>query len=119
MLYRFLYALLLSRIDAERVHRLTARALRAVVAVPPLRRLLHALLAPRDPALRTRALGLDVPSPLGLAAGFDKDAGGCDADLLSHALLATLGAGVHVALDARGFDLERRKAGWDRLIEGL
>jgi dihydroorotate dehydrogenase len=79
VIYRLLYTLLLSRIDAERVHRLTARALRAAVAVPPLRRLLQALLAPRDPALRVRALGLDVPSPLGLAAGFDKDAAGCDA----------------------------------------
>jgi dihydroorotate dehydrogenase len=33
-------------------------------------------LAPRDPALRVRALGLDLPGPLGLAAGFDKDAVG-------------------------------------------
>jgi dihydroorotate dehydrogenase len=32
------------------------------------------VLAPRDPALRVRALGLDLPSPIGLAAGFDKDA---------------------------------------------
>ena len=29
---------------------------------------------PRDPALRVRALGLEFPGPLGLAAGFDKDA---------------------------------------------
>lgn len=79
MIYRLLYALLLSRIDAERVHRLTARGLRAVVAVAPLRRLLRALLAPRDPALRVHALGLDFPSPLGLAAGFDKDATGFEA----------------------------------------
>ncbi len=79
MIYRLLYTLLLSRIDAERVHRLTGRALRAVTAVTALRRLLRKLLAPRDPVLRTRALGLDLPSPLGLAAGFDKDASGCDA----------------------------------------
>lgn len=79
MIYRLLYTLLLSRIDAERVHRLAAWKLRAIHAVAPLRRLLHTLLAPRDPALRTRALGLDFPSPLGLAAGFDKDAAGCDA----------------------------------------
>jgi dihydroorotate dehydrogenase len=79
VIYRLLYTLLLSRIDAERVHRLTARGLTAVCRVAPLRRLLHALLAPRDPALRTRALGLDFPSPLGLAAGFDKDARGVDA----------------------------------------
>jgi dihydroorotate dehydrogenase len=34
------------------------------------------VLAPRDPALRVRALGLDFPGPLGLAAGFDKDGEG-------------------------------------------
>ncbi|HEV3001389.1 MAG TPA: quinone-dependent dihydroorotate dehydrogenase, partial [Solirubrobacteraceae bacterium] len=33
-------------------------------------------LAPRDPALEVRALGLTFPSPVGLAAGFDKDAAG-------------------------------------------
>jgi dihydroorotate dehydrogenase len=38
--------------------------------------LLHRLLAPRDPALRVHALGLDFPGPLGLAAGFDKDGEG-------------------------------------------
>jgi dihydroorotate dehydrogenase len=86
VIYRLLYTLLLSRIDAERVHRLTARGLRALNAVPPLRTLLRALLAPRDPALRVHALGVDLPSPLGLAAGFDKDATGYDA-------YATLGFG--------------------------
>lgn len=74
MIYRLLYTLLLSRFDAERVHRLTGRALAALAAVGPLRRLIHACLAPRDPALRVNALGLELPSPLGLAAGFDKDA---------------------------------------------
>jgi dihydroorotate dehydrogenase len=86
VIYRLLYTLLLSRIDAERVHRLTAAGLRAVNRIRPLRRLLRALLAPRDPRLRVRALGLDFPSPLGLAAGFDKDAAGFDA-------YATLGFG--------------------------
>jgi dihydroorotate dehydrogenase len=79
VIYRLLYSLLLSRIDAERVHRLTARGLIALTRLPPLRRLLHTLLAPRDPALRVHALGLDFPSPLGLAAGFDKDATGFEA----------------------------------------
>jgi dihydroorotate dehydrogenase len=41
---------------------------------------------PDEPALRVRALGLDFPSPLGLAAGFDKDAAHVDA-------LAALGFG--------------------------
>jgi len=43
------------------------------------RRAVRRVLAPRDPALRVRALGLDLPSPLGLAAGFDKDAAHVDA----------------------------------------
>jgi dihydroorotate dehydrogenase len=86
VIYRLLYTLLLSRFDAERVHRLTARGLIALNRIAPLRRLLRALLAPRDPALGVRALGLDFPSPLGLAAGFDKEAAGFDA-------YATLGFG--------------------------
>jgi dihydroorotate dehydrogenase len=86
VIYRLLYTLLLSRIDAERVHRLTARALVTLNRIAPLRRLLRALLAPRDPALHVHALGLDFRSPLGLAAGFDKDAAGFDA-------YATLGFG--------------------------
>ena len=86
MIYRLLYTLLLSRFDAERVHRLTARGLIGSNRIAPLRRLLRALLSPRDPSLRVHALGLDFPSPLGLAAGFDKDAAGFDA-------YATLGFG--------------------------
>lgn len=86
MIYRLLYTLLLCRFDAERVHRLTARGLRLVNGIPVKRRLLRRLLAPRDPALRIQALGLDFASPLGLAAGFDKDAAGYDA-------YATLGFG--------------------------
>jgi dihydroorotate dehydrogenase len=43
------------------------------------RRLARRRLAPRDPVLRVRALGLDLPSPLGLAAGFDKEAAHVDA----------------------------------------
>jgi dihydroorotate dehydrogenase len=79
VIYRLLYSLLLSRFDAERVHRFTARSLIALNRIPPLRRLLRVLLTPHDPALRVRALGLDLPSPLGLAAGFDKEAAGFDA----------------------------------------
>jgi dihydroorotate dehydrogenase len=43
------------------------------------RRLVARACAPRDPVLRVRALGLDLPSPLGLAAGFDKEAAHVDA----------------------------------------
>ncbi|MEV5826708.1 quinone-dependent dihydroorotate dehydrogenase [Spirillospora sp. NPDC052242] len=73
-MYRLLFALVIARVPAETVHHLTMRALRAIQSVPGLAPLLRRLLAPRDPALAVRALGLDFPSPLGLAAGFDKDA---------------------------------------------
>jgi dihydroorotate dehydrogenase len=86
VIYRLLYTLLLSRFDAERMHRLTARSLIALNRIAPLRRLLRALLVPCDPRLHVSALGLDFPSPLGLAAGFDKEAAGFDA-------YATLGFG--------------------------
>jgi dihydroorotate dehydrogenase len=44
-----------------------------------MRRLVRRASLPADPALRVRALGLDFPSPLGLAAGFDKEAAHVDA----------------------------------------
>jgi dihydroorotate dehydrogenase len=53
--------------------------LRVILGAAPARALARRLLAPRDPALRVRALGLDLPSPIGLAAGFDKDAAAVDA----------------------------------------
>jgi dihydroorotate dehydrogenase len=52
-------------LDAERAHRLTIRALKAVPAGPP---------PIEDARLAIRVAGLDFPNPVGLAAGFDKDA---------------------------------------------
>lgn len=73
MIYRLLFQLVLQRLDAERAHHLGARVLRLIVAVPFLRAALRRALRPNDPALRIRALGREFPSPLGVAAGFDKD----------------------------------------------
>jgi dihydroorotate dehydrogenase len=64
----------LQRIDAERAHALAARALRFAAAVAFVRAAMRRRLVPRDPALSVRALGLTLPSPLGVAAGVDKDA---------------------------------------------
>lgn len=52
--------------EPERAHRLTLAALKAGLGPR----------APADrlPILRTRLSGLDLPNPIGLAAGFDKDA---------------------------------------------
>ena len=52
-------------LDAERAHRATIAALKLMPARRP----------PKFPdLLRTSLAGLDFPSPVGLAAGFDKDA---------------------------------------------
>jgi dihydroorotate dehydrogenase len=75
-MYRFLYWLVLQRLPAEGTHRLSFALLRALVGLPGVASLMRRLLAPRDPVLRVRALGRDLPGPLGLAAGFDKDAKG-------------------------------------------
>src|SRR5687768_13790334 len=52
-------------LDAERAHRLTLRLLRMVPPGEP---------APADPKLAIEVAGIAFPNPVGLAAGFDKDA---------------------------------------------
>ena len=52
-------------LDAERAHRATIRALKLLPAGLP---------AERDPMLAVCVAGIDFPNPVGLAAGFDKDA---------------------------------------------
>jgi dihydroorotate dehydrogenase len=64
MLYPLLRPLV-HALDAERAHRLTIAALRHV---PPLGR------PQSDPVLASEVAGLHFPNPIGLAAGFDKDA---------------------------------------------
>src|SRR4051794_4579493 len=74
MLYRRVLRPLMFRLPAERAHRLGALALRVFGFGTPFAGVLRQLVGPSDPALRTQALGLELPSPVGLAAGFDKDA---------------------------------------------
>ena len=75
-MYRVIYAVLLRRLPAEGAHRAAFSLIRAVPEVPGLAWVLRRALEPHDPSLRVRALGLDFPGPLGLAAGFDKDGEG-------------------------------------------
>ena len=62
---------ILSALPPEVAHRLTIRALGAGLA-PGAREA-------DDPLLRTRVWGLEFPNPIGLSAGFDKDAEVCAA----------------------------------------
>ena len=68
--YRLLRPLLF-RLDPERVHAATLRALQALGGVSPLAAAAGWLY--RAPAHPVRAFGLDFPNPVGLAAGYDKD----------------------------------------------
>ena len=63
VLYPLLRPLIFA-LDAERAHRLTVSALKRLPAGA----------TQPDPRLATRVAGLDFPNPVGLAAGFDKDA---------------------------------------------
>ena len=80
--YDVLFQQALTRVDPERIHHAAFRAVRA--AAPVTGRLL------RMPSAPVQALGLTFPHPLGLAAGFDKNAVGIDG-------LAALGFG-HVEI---------------------
>lgn len=51
--------------DAERAHQLTISALKAMPGLPP---------PPFEASLGSKVAGIDFPSPVGLAAGFDKNA---------------------------------------------
>jgi len=74
--YEVVYRALLRHLPAEAAHRAGFWLIRTAGALPAVNWLLRRWLAPRDPVLRVQALGLDLPGPLGLAAGFDKDARG-------------------------------------------
>lgn len=63
---------LLFSLEAERAHRLTINLLKALPSGP---------LSKHDPRLAGRVAGIDFPSPIGLAAGVDKDAEAPDAFL--------------------------------------
>jgi dihydroorotate dehydrogenase len=73
-MYRALFDLLLSRLSPERAHGYAFRALDAATARPRPRGWLRRVTHIDDELIRVNALGLSFPSPLGVAAGLDKDA---------------------------------------------
>lgn len=79
MVYRALYRTVFTRIDPERAHHWAFVAMRGAARVAPVADLTRHLFVAPDPRLRTRVLGMDLPGPLGLAAGFDKDGLGVEA----------------------------------------
>lgn len=81
MLYRLLIRPLMFLLPPEVAHDVGFSALRFLLGVPGLGPVVRRWLAPSPfdrPVLRVHALGVDFPNPLGIAAGFDKDALGFD-----------------------------------------
>ena len=86
MMYKSFVKPLLFNLDAERAHHLVFDNLRRAARVPGAPALLRALYDFQDPGLAREVFGLKFPNPVGLAAGFDKNAALTDE-------LATLGFG--------------------------
>jgi dihydroorotate dehydrogenase len=84
VIYRALYTGVLRHLPPEAAHTAGLGLIRATAGVPGGRAAMRAALARPGPGGRVRALGLDFPGPLGLAAGFDKNA-------VAPAALAALG----------------------------
>jgi len=78
-LYPLLFALLLRRLPAETAHAIGFRLIRVAASVAPVRWMMRTVLTVRDPVLHNTVFCVDFALPLGLAAGFDKNAEGVDA----------------------------------------
>ncbi len=65
---------LLFSFGPERIHGLTVGMLRAVKHIPGAKFLAGCLFGIRHPALEREVLGMKFPNPVGVAAGFDKNA---------------------------------------------
>lgn len=75
MWYQKLARPLFFHLEPEQAHYAAMDALEKAWAIPGGRGMLRGLFAPEtDPSHRVNVFGLDFPHPVGLAAGFDKDA---------------------------------------------
>jgi dihydroorotate dehydrogenase len=72
LIYEAFFRLVLQRIDSERAHSMAIAFMRFYARIPGAVAILDRLLRPRS-TLRVKALGLEFRTPLGLAAGVDKD----------------------------------------------
>ena len=73
MMYDFLIKPILMRMDPEEAHELAVKTITNPLTSPPLA--LHGIFGPADRALlATNLCGIPLENPIGLAAGFDKNA---------------------------------------------
>lgn len=67
------------RLSPERIHGIINSGLHGLHAAGPANRALGRILPVNDPVLKQEVCGITFPRPLGLAAGFDKNAAAADA----------------------------------------
>ncbi|MEC5165824.1 dihydroorotate dehydrogenase [Flavobacterium sp. PL11] len=73
-MYKLLIRPILFQFDPEKVHYFTFSLIRLLSKIPGFSSIFRALYAINDKRLETEVFGLKFPNPVGLAAGFDKDA---------------------------------------------
>lgn len=78
-MYQSLIRPLLFWVDPEKIHHVTFRLLQMAQRVPGALALIRKRYTVKHPALQRTLFGLTFPNPVGLAAGFDKDAKAIDA----------------------------------------
>lgn len=72
-MYSILRAILF-KIDPEKVHYLITDTLHLLLKIPGMKSLFSAMYVVKDDRLKTKVFGLQFDNPVGLAAGFDKNA---------------------------------------------
>lgn len=73
-MYKSLIRPLLFLVSPERVHHMVMGLLKFAHSIPGVPFLMRSIYKVDDPKLRRTVFGIDFPNPVGLAAGFDKDA---------------------------------------------
>ena len=73
-MYKLLIRPILFQFDPEKVHYFTFSIIRFLSKIPGFSSLFKSLYLVNDKRLKTEVFGLKFPNPVGLAAGFDKNA---------------------------------------------
>lgn len=72
-MYKILRSLLFL-FDPEKVHYFTAKLIRLALAIPGMKSIWSKMYTVKSPKLEREVFGIKFPNPIGLAAGFDKNA---------------------------------------------
>ncbi|MCH8318772.1 MAG: dihydroorotate dehydrogenase (quinone), partial [Bacteroidetes bacterium] len=73
-MYKFLIRPILFLLDAEKAHHITTRFLKKFLKLPLAKTFIRKIYSIQDVRLEREVFGLKFKNPVGLAAGFDKDA---------------------------------------------